>query len=69
PSKGKAHYVPHLIDDDSGVGTQVAAIDVNGDDLLDMVVGNKKGAFVHLHSTRKASKAEWQKAQPKLIKR
>lgn len=65
PEKGQAHYIPHLIDDDSGVGTQVAAIDVNGDDLLDVVVGNKRGAYVHLHSTRKVSKAEWEKAQPK----
>ena len=67
PEKGEAHYVPHLIDDDSGVGTQVAAIDVNGDKLLDVVVGNKKGAFVHLHSSRKVSKSEWEKARPKKI--
>ncbi len=65
PEKGKAHFIPHLIDDDSGVGTQVAAIDINGDDLLDVVVGNKRGAFVHLHSTRKVTKAEWEKAMPK----
>ena len=65
PEKGKAHYIPHLIDDDSGVGTQVAAIDVNNDKLLDIVVGNKKGAFVHLHSKRKVSKAEWEKKKPR----
>jgi hypothetical protein len=45
---GKATYIPHLIDNDSGVGTQVMAVDVNGDKKLDVVVGNKKGAFVHL---------------------
>jgi hypothetical protein len=36
------------VDNDSGVGTQVAAADVNGDKLPDIIVGNKKGAFVFL---------------------
>ena len=44
----RVDFVPHLIDNDSGVGTQVVATDVNGDGLPDVVVGNKKGAFVHL---------------------
>jgi len=46
-------YVPHLIDDDSGVGTQVAAADLNGDQVPDVIVGNKKGIFVHLSQARK----------------
>ncbi len=58
-------FVPYLIDDDSGIGTQVVAGDINGDGLPDVVVGNKKGTFVHLHSAKKVSKAEWEKAQPK----
>ena len=41
-------FIPHLIDDDSGVGTQVAACDLNGDGIPDVIVGNKKGTFVHL---------------------
>jgi hypothetical protein len=44
---GKASFIPHIIDDNSGVGTQVMAADVNGDGKLDVVVGNKKGVFVH----------------------
>ena len=64
---GKAEYIPHQIDDNSGVGTQVTAADVNGDGLLDIVVGNKKGAFVHLYSVKKVSKKQWQAAQPKRI--
>jgi hypothetical protein len=44
---GKATYIPHLVDADSGVGTQVMATDVNGDGKQDVVVGNKKGLFVH----------------------
>ena len=45
-------FIPHRIDDDSGVGTQVVATDINGDGLPDIVVGNKKGAFVHLQQKR-----------------
>jgi hypothetical protein len=41
-------FVPKLVNNDVGVGTQVVAGDVNGDGLPDIVVGNKKGAFVLL---------------------
>jgi hypothetical protein len=58
-------FVPYLIDNDSGVGTQVLAADVNGDKLPDVIVGNKKGVFVFLHETRQVSREEWEKAQPK----
>jgi putative membrane-bound dehydrogenase-like protein len=58
-------FVPHRIDDDSGVGTQLVTGDVNGDGLLDVLVANKKGAFVHLHEKKTVSEAEWAKAQPK----
>jgi HEAT repeat protein len=46
--KGQATFVPHLIDDDSGVGTQVATTDLNKDGRPDVVVANKKGIFLHL---------------------
>jgi hypothetical protein len=46
--QGNATFTPHLIDDDSGVGTQVATTDLNGDRRPDVIVGNKKGVFVHL---------------------
>jgi FG-GAP-like repeat len=48
-------FVPALIDNDSGVGTQVVAGDINGDGLPDIVVGNKKGTFVHLHVKKAGS--------------
>jgi hypothetical protein len=41
-------FIPHMIDDNSGVGTQVAAVDLNGDKVPDVIVGNKKGNFIHL---------------------
>ena len=47
-----ARFTPHLVDDASGVGTQVVAADVNGDGLVDIVTGNKKGAFVFLQQAR-----------------
>ena len=47
--------MPHLIDDNSGVGTQVVAGDINGDGLPDIVVGNKNGTFVHLHEKKTVS--------------
>ncbi len=44
--RADATYLAHVIDDDSGVGTQVMTGDVNADQWADVVVANKKGAFV-----------------------
>jgi hypothetical protein len=38
-------WTRHVIDEDSGVGTQFEVIDVNGDGLLDVVTSNKKGVY------------------------
>jgi hypothetical protein len=62
---GEVDFVPHLIDSDSGVGTQVLVTDVNGDRRPDIVVGNKKGVYVHTQEVRTVPKAEWESAQPK----
>jgi hypothetical protein len=45
---GVITFVPHLIDDDSGVGAQFAVADLNGDGLLDIVVSNRKGVHAFL---------------------
>lgn len=65
---GQVEFVPHLIDNDSGVGTQVVAGYVHDKKYPDVVVGNKKGTFVFLHETKRASKADWEKAQPHELK-
>ena len=43
---GQAEFVPHLIDNNSGVGTQVVADFVSNPKHPDIVVGNKKGVFL-----------------------
>jgi hypothetical protein len=60
-------WVPYMVDDNSGVGTQVVAGRGSNKKYPDIVVGNKKGAFVFLHETRKVSEDEWKSLQPKPI--
>jgi hypothetical protein len=45
---GSVEFIPHLIDNDSGVGLQVLGGDLNGDGLVDIAASNKKGTFVFL---------------------
>jgi hypothetical protein len=47
---GGVEFVPHLIDDDSGAGTQIAIGDVSGNGLPDIVVANTKGAYLFRHT-------------------
>jgi hypothetical protein len=60
-----AEFIPFKIDDDSGIGVQVLAADVNGDKYPDVIVGNKKGIFVHIGEAKKVSKEEYEKHLPK----
>jgi hypothetical protein len=43
-----ARYIPHRVDDDSGVGTQFVVADLNADGKPDIVVSNKHGVFVFI---------------------
>ena len=47
-ASGGAKFTPRLIDDASGLGTQVVAVDVNGDGAPDVLTASKLGAFVFL---------------------
>jgi len=60
PQPGKAEFIQHVIDDNSGIGTQFEVVDMNGDGLLDIVTANKKGVhlFVQAKSPGGSVKAE-----------
>lgn len=48
-ANGGVGFVPHLIDDSSGVGVQLAVADLNQDRRLDVVTASKLGTFVFLN--------------------
>jgi len=58
PQKGQVKFVPHKIDDNSGVGTQFEVTDLNGDGRPDIVTSNKKGVHAFLQRRRRTSRRE-----------
>lgn len=60
-----AEFVPNLVDDDSGVGTQVLGALVSNPDYPDIVVGNKKGVFIFKHKVRAGGQADGSRLQQK----
>ena len=61
---GQVEFVPHQIDDQAGIGRQLVSGDLNGDGLIDLVIGNKNGAFVFTQKVRNVDQTEWENAQP-----
>jgi hypothetical protein len=53
PSKGEADFVPQLIDNNSGIGTQVVADFITNKKSPDVLIGNKRGVFLFKHEVRK----------------
>jgi putative membrane-bound dehydrogenase-like protein len=53
--KGAVDFIPHLVDAESGVGVDVQVGDVNGDNLPDIVVGNKAGVFILTQERREST--------------
>ncbi len=50
---GKAEYTQHIIDENSGVGTQFVVCDFDEDGLQDVVISNKKGVHLFLQRREK----------------
>jgi hypothetical protein len=44
---GGARLVPELIDNSSGAGSDVLALDLNGDGAMDIVTATKRGAYIY----------------------
>jgi hypothetical protein len=43
---GITKFIPHEVDDDSGIGTAFVVEDIDGDGIPDIIVSNKRGVYV-----------------------
>lgn len=48
-SSAGPRFVPHLVSDECGAGTQIALADLNGNGRPDIVTSSKRGTYVHLN--------------------
>ncbi|WP_222436083.1 PVC-type heme-binding CxxCH protein [Rubripirellula reticaptiva] len=64
-AEGTVTWIPHLVDDASGVGTDLCVADLNGDQAPDVIVGNKKGTFVSLQKRTPANAGDSSRTQPR----
>ncbi|MBT9333325.1 FG-GAP-like repeat-containing protein [Paracidobacterium acidisoli] len=59
---GGAKLVPHLIDNHSGVGSDVLAVDLNHDGAMDVVTSTRFGTFIFWGKPHSGEKGHTQKA-------
>jgi hypothetical protein len=55
---GGAEFVPELIHNQSGAGSQLLAVDLNKDGAVDIVTSTTQGAFVFFGTRTKASRTD-----------
>lgn len=56
-AEGGAEFVPELIHNRSGVGSHLAAVDLNKDGALDIITSTNKGTFIFWNKMKPAKKA------------
>jgi Domain of Unknown Function (DUF1080)/FG-GAP-like repeat len=52
---GQVEFVPHIINNYVGLGTQIAVIDMNGDKRPDVLTAARKGAYVFFNNVARAN--------------
>jgi hypothetical protein len=52
---GQVEFVPNVINNYAGVGTQIAVVDLNGDKRPDVLTAQRKGAYVFLNNVPRAA--------------
>jgi hypothetical protein len=50
------YFTPHLVDDNSGAGLNIVAMDINKDKRTDIIIANKKGVFYFENTMKKKKK-------------
>ncbi len=49
-SGGQVEFVPHIINNYAGIGTQISVVDMNGDKRPDVLTAQRKGAYVFFNN-------------------
>ncbi|MEX2213661.1 MAG: hypothetical protein WD768_06015 [Phycisphaeraceae bacterium] len=65
-TKDGVDWLPMKADGEAGIGRQLGIADLNGDGLLDVIMGGMKGGHLLLHEKKSVSEKEWLEAQPKV---